>query len=243
MDFRRSAQASASMEGVGRLLTLYVAIAAIACALFACAPTQAQHPSQRQTSSARLCPPLANQQLRCPSFGFTYRVPFGWVDRTEDMQPSSEVAGAGKEPPADSSATKSESGNSETLLAVFERPPEASGEGIDSAVIIAAESVANYPTIKAPADYFGPLSDIAEKRGLKMDGDPYEFAVGSKRLVRGDFVAADGKTAAHQTSLVMIEKAHIVSFTFVSDSEDEIDDLISGLTFTAHSRSGAKTHR
>lgn len=165
------------------------------------------------------------------------------MDRTEDMQPSSEVAGAGKEPPADSSATKSESGNSETLLAVFERPPEASGEGIDSAVIIAAESVANYPTIKAPADYFGPLSDIAEKRGLKMDGDPYEFAVGSKRLVRGDFVAADGKTAAHQTSLVMIEKAHIVSFTFVSDSEDEIDDLISGLTFTAHSRSGAKTHK
>lgn len=165
------------------------------------------------------------------------------MDRTEDMQPANEAAAPGTGKDSSAEASKALSGNSETLLAVFERPPEASGEGIDSAVIIAAESLANYPTIKAPADYFGPLSDIAEKRGLKMDGDPYEFAVGSKRLVRGDFVAADGKTAAHQTSLVMIEKAHIVSFTFVSDSEDEIDDLISGLTFTAHSRSGAKTHR
>jgi len=233
------------MESVGRLLTSYVVVAAIGCAMFVCAQTKTQHPSQPQASAARLCPPLADQQLKCPSLGFTYKVPFGWVDRTDVMQPASEAAApaAGKEAPANSSATKDAPGNSETLLAVFERPPEASGEGIDSAVIIAAESLTNYPTIKAPADYFGPLSDIAEKRRLKMNGDPYEFAVGAKRLVRGDFAAGDGKTDAHQTSLVMIEKGYVVSFTFVSDSEDEIENLISGLSFTAHSRSGAKTHK
>ena len=231
------------MESVGRLPSLLVIVAAIGSAIFVCTPAEAQHPSQRQDSSARLCPPLANQQLRCPALGFTYKVPFGWVDRTEDMQPANDAATPGKGKDASAEASKASSGNSETLLAAFERPPEASGEGIDSAVIIAAESLANYPTIKAPADYFGPLSDIAEKRGLKMDGDPYEFAVGAKRLVRGDFGAADGKTAAHQTSLVMIEKGYIVSFTFVSDSEDEIENLIGGLSVTAHSRSGAKTHK
>ena len=232
------------MESVGRLLTSYVVVAAIGCAMFVCARAEAQHPSPPQTSAARLCPPLANQQLKCPTLGFTYKVPFGWVDRTDEMQPGEAATpSAGKDSSAEASATKAATGTSETLLAVFERPPEASGEGIDSAVIIAAESLTNYPTIKSPADYFGPLSDIAEKRGLKMDGDPYEFAVGSKRLVRGDFAAGDGKTAAHQTSLVMIEKGHIVSFTFVSDSEDEIEDLISGLGVTAHSRPGTKTHK
>lgn len=230
------------MESVGRLRFSSITFSAICCVLFACAPAYAQRSSS--LAAGPLCPALANQQLRCPSLGFTYKVPFGWVDRTEDMQPANETAApGGKEAPANSSAAKSGSGKSETLLAVFERPPEASGEGIDSAVIIAAESLTNYPTIKAPADYFGPLSDIAEKRGLKMDGDPYEFAVGPKRVVRGDFGAADGKTAAYQTSLVMIEKGYIVSFTFVSDSQDEIDNLISALSFTAHSRSGVKTHK
>ena len=35
-----------------------------------------------------------------------------------------------------------------------------------------------------------------------------------------------------QSSLVMIDKGYIVSFTFVGGSEDEINDLIGKLSFT-----------
>src|ERR1700756_3310185 len=45
---------------------------------------------------------------RNPNFGFIYRAPYGWVDRTKQMQPDD----------ADAS-------QSQLLLAVFERPPEA----------------------------------------------------------------------------------------------------------------------
>ena len=52
-----------------------------------------------------------------------------------------------------------QSAGSETLLAVFERPPEAAGETINSAVVIAAESLKDYRGIKVAADYLGPVSD------------------------------------------------------------------------------------
>jgi len=117
------------------------------------------------------------------------------------------------------------------LLAVFQRPPDAPGSTINSAVIIAAEPASDYPRVKTAADYFGPLGEIAEKRGLKMDGGPYWFSVGTKQLVRGDFSAGSDKTAVHQTSLVTMEKGYILSFTFVSSSDDEIDDLVSALSF------------
>jgi hypothetical protein len=173
-------------------------------------------------------------------------VPFGWVDRTEEMQASPEEASA---PPADSenrktdeSAPGSHASGGKTVLAVFQRPPEASGATINSAVIIAAEAASDYPKVKSAADYFGPLAEIAEQRGLKMDGDPYAFAVGLKQLVRGDFGGGSGKTAVHQTSLVTIDKGYILSFTFVSSSDDEIDDLISALSFGARPATHS-THR
>ena len=183
------------------------------------------------------CGALAGQELRCPQLGFTYRVPFGWVDRTEEMQPTSAETHSDV-PRADESQQKREqttspAGGGKTLLAVFQRPPEASSATINSAVIIAAEPASEYPKVKTAADYFGPLAEIAEQRGLKMDGDPYSFSIGIKQLVRGDFTAGSDKKVVHQTSLVTIEKGYILSFTFVSSSDEEIDDLISALGFGA----------
>ena len=47
------------------------------------------------------------------SLNFSYKIPFGWVDRTADMREGSEL------------------GKSVLLLSVFERPPEAPTEGIN----------------------------------------------------------------------------------------------------------------
>jgi hypothetical protein len=60
--------------------------------------------------------------------------------------------------------------------------------------------------------------------------------IGVKQLVRGDFTKPRGSLTMYQTSLAMIEKGYIVSFTFVGGSEDEVNDLIAKLNFGARTR-------
>src|SRR6478672_1365908 len=84
---------------------------------------------------------VSDSTYRNPFFGFSYKIPYGWVERTEDLREDGEA------------------GKSLVLLAVFERPPEASGNTVNSAVVIAVESLASYPGLKTAADYFGPLTE------------------------------------------------------------------------------------
>jgi hypothetical protein len=148
---------------------------------------------------------------------------------------------AGSENPAqrDSQAAGARESSGRTLLAAFERPPEAQGTELNSAVIIAIESRTAYPQLKTAADYFGPLAEVAEQRGLKMDNVPYSFAISGKQVTRADF-GGGGKSAVRQTSLVLLDKGYILSFTFLSSSEEDIDMLIESLRFTSGSRKVTK---
>ena len=177
------------------------------------------------------CQPWAGQILRCPKAGFTYKVPFGWVDRTEDMQEAASLAKSSQ----DNVRPKGEQAG-RTLLAAFERPPGTSSERVNSAVIIAVEDKKAYPLVKTAADYFGPLAEIAEQRGFKTDGDPYSFSVGARQVVRGDFSGGDEKNPIRQTSLVRLDNGYILSFTFIAASDDDIDGLIENLSFTSSPR-------
>ena len=150
---------------------------------------------------------------RNPFFGFSYKAPYGWVDRTQDMQ-------QGGEP-----------GKSMVLLAMFERPPEAAGDTVNSAVVIAAESVALYPGLKTTADYFAPLTELTTSKGFKVVNEPYEYSVGTKPLVRGDFSKEMGKLTMYQASLVALQKGYVLSFSFVAGSSEEVDQLIEKLVF------------
>ncbi|MGA7566932.1 MAG: hypothetical protein WBW53_12815 [Terriglobales bacterium] len=158
-----------------------------------------------------------NSQLyRNPTFGFRYPIPYGWVDRTAEMQQGNDA------------------GKAEVLLAVFERPPEASGDAVNSAVVIASESVASYPGVKKAEDYIGPVTELATAQGFKADGDPYALEVESRQLVRADFVKTiTDKLTMHQCTLVLLAKHQIVSFTFIAGSDDELDNLMDGLHFGA----------
>jgi hypothetical protein len=151
-----------------------------------------------------------------PYFGFTYKLPYGWVDRTSAMQDDS--ADAAKDPV-----------KSVVLLATFEQPPEAPREAINSGVVIAAESVSAYPGLKTAAEYFGILTQLTTDKGFKAVGEPAEIAVGTKILIRGDF----SKDAIHQTALVMLDKSYVVSFTLIGASEDEVNELMENLSFGA----------
>jgi hypothetical protein len=164
----------------------------------------------------------APQIYRNLSLGFRYQIPYGWVDRTKSMQ-------QGTEP-----------GKGEVLLAVFEHPPEVSASGINSAVVIAAEDVASYPGLKTAVDYLGPLNEVTAARGFKPAGDPSEIAIDGRNLIRADFTkplvtppatASDGKLTMHQSTLVLVVKGQIVSFTFLAGTSEEVDQLIENLGF------------
>jgi hypothetical protein len=135
--------------------------------------------------------------------------------------------------------TKAGSGKVETdsakggqvLLAAFSRPPQARGEDVNSSILIAAESAAAYPGLKEAAQYFGPVTEVAKAQGLEMDDEPYEFVLGTKTLVRGDFQKDVGSRVMRQSTLVMLARGYVVSFTFIGGTEDEVEELIAGLRF------------
>lgn len=178
-----------------------------------------QKTEQHAKSSVSAPAPTDEGLYRNPEFGFAYHVRYGWVDRTEAMQPE------------DIDPSKSR-----LLLAAFEHPPEVTGEGVNSAVIITVESAATYPGLKTAADYMGPLTELTTAKGFKATQDPYEFPIGSQTLVRGDFSKSLGQLTMIQSSLVMLHKGSIVSFTFIGGSEDEVDELIEKLAFPATNR-------
>jgi hypothetical protein len=119
---------------------------------------------------------------------------------------------------------------SRLLLAVFERPPEVTGDTVNSAVVITAESTSSYPGLKTAADYLGPLTELTASKDFKTDGDPYEFSVGASTTARADFIRTTGSVTMRQSSLVILRKSFAICFSFVAGREDEIDELIEKLS-------------
>ena len=134
----------------------------------------------------------------------------------------------------------SEPGKSQVLLAAFEHPPEASAETINSAVVLASESADSYPGLKSAVEYFGPLTELTTSKGFKAVNEPHESAVGTKTVVRADFKREMGSLTMYQSSLVILTKGYIASFTFISDSEDDVEKLISNLNFGSQTAPSTK---
>lgn len=164
-------------------------------------PLWPQHPESKP-----IAPPTTAR------FGFSYKAPFGWVDRTAQMQ-----------------GDTGEASKSQVLLAVFERPPEVTADSVNSAVIIATESASSYPGLKTAADYFGPLTELTTSKGFSVVNPPYLFAVGARQLPRANYKKALGPLIMHQSSLAMLSRGFVVSFTFIGGSEEEVDRLIESL--------------
>jgi hypothetical protein len=218
------------MGGMGfRLLSLELCCAFLVVPAFGqSAHVSAQASSKPKARQSSVPEPgaVTDGVYRNPFFAFSYKIPFGWVERTVQMHEGSEP------------------GKSQLLLAVFERPPEAAGDAVNSAVIIAAESVDSYPGLKYAADYFGPLTEVTAGKGFKVVNEPYEVSLSGKELVRGDFTKDAAALSMYQASLVALEKGYVLSFTFLGVDEDDVDQLIDGLSFTspktAKSRPAAK---
>ena len=156
---------------------------------------------------------LRTNLYRNAFFGFTCKVPYGWVERTAQMR------------------DPDDSGKSLVLLAVFEHPPEVTASTINSAIVIAAERISQYSGLKTAADYLGPITELSTSKGFHTEGEPYEFQAGQKRLVRADFSKPRGSLNMYQGSLVTLEKGYALSFTFIAGSKDELAELVENLSF------------
>src|ERR1700692_1324 len=82
------------------------------------APDTAQQPAT-QSEDAQL--------YRNSVFGFRYQIPYGWVDRTREMNVRDSTGDAGSESSSKEGSKEHGGARAEVLLGVFERPPEATG--------------------------------------------------------------------------------------------------------------------
>ena len=178
------------------------------------------------------------------TLGLACKIPAGWVLRTEEMnareEDEADAADAktdGAKPEgartegAKTDEVKADAKGGKVLLAAFSRPPEARAEDVNSSIVIAAESAAAYPGLKEAAQYFGPLTEVAKAQGFKVSEEPYEFAVGTKTVPRADFQRDTGSRVMRQATIAMLVRGWAVSITFIGGTEDEVEELVSGLSF------------
>lgn len=158
---------------------------------------------------------IADDIYQNAELGFSCKIPFGWVDRTQRMQGTDQNSA------------------SHVLLAVFEHPPEATSDTINAGIVIATESAASYPKVKTARDYFVPLAEAITAQGSKAINDPYEFSLNGHAIMREDFSKPRGKLTMYQSSLVVLRKGQIVSFTFIAGSPDDVDELVQNLNFVS----------
>jgi hypothetical protein len=214
-----------------------IVVALIALALFRLAAAQSSPPSSSSNSAKHISKDPANSGLdagavsnnvyRNKTLGLTCKIPEGWVLRTDEMNARDD----GKES-ADPGQSASSRG-AKVLLAAFSRPPEARAEDVNSSILIAAEPMAAYPGLKDAAQYFGPLGEVAKAQGFTEDEEPYEIAVGTKTLARADFHKDVGSRVMHQSTLALLSHGYAVSITLIAGTEDDVEELIDGLTFGA----------
>lgn len=215
------------------------------------------HVSQKAEPS--LDPGSVNSGVyRSSWFGFTCKIPAAWVLRTEEMNAQADESRSdaqGAQPKAGDVGTEQESNRvlldrraeggcphigscGQVLLAAFSRPPEARAEDVNASILIAAESVSAYPGLKEAAQYFGPMTEVAKAQGFEVDEEPYQFASGTKTLVRGDFRKDVGTRVMRQSTLVMLAHGYALSFTFIAGTEDELEELVQGLRVAPVARTG-----
>jgi len=208
------------------------------------APAQSNPPGSSSSSSPHTQKPapaaaaqvsagsISNGNYRNTELGFSCRIPPGWVLRTEEMNAPPDHD-EGDEPKSEAGKAAAPVKAGRVLLAAFARPPQARGQDVNASILIAAESAAAYPGLKDAAQYFQPVAEVANAQGLSLDDDPYEFAIGNRKVVRGDFQKDVGTQVMRQSTLVVLARGYALSFTFIGGTEDEVEDLVQGLSFAA----------
>jgi hypothetical protein len=179
----------------------------------------AQQASGKHPAAASALDPGAveNGVYRNPLLGFECSVPAGWVLQTAQM--ANDQARAGNV----------------VLLSAFERAPHSAGAGVNSSIVIAAESQSSDPDVDTPLGYLVLLKEAAHQGGLELAEPPRETRVAQRMLWRADFASdpeASPGLSRYQISEVMLARGYFVSFTFIADTQQDAETLLSNLHFS-----------
>jgi hypothetical protein len=213
----------------------------MAAALYAQASAQSSASSVKQakkpaapTNSALDSGSVVNGVYTNKSFALSCKIPPGWVLRTDELNAHEDKKEDEKEEKKDGGAPASSASSvgAKVLLAAFSRPPEARAEDVNASIVIAAEAAASYPGLTEAAQYFFPLTEVAKAQGFTVDENPYDIAIGTKTVVRGDFHKDVGTRVMRQSTLAMLAHGYAISITVIGGTEDEVEELIDSLTFT-----------
>jgi len=251
------------MSFSSRCLGLGVIVFAVALVAQTSPPTskqsEASSSKHTKTSSARLAADIdsasiANGVYRNRFLSLSCKIPAAWVLRTEEMnareEPEPNSGDLNPSPQGTTGESRSASPSRDSrggcpsangdgtqcgrvLLATFSRPPEARGEDVNASIVIAAEKVEAYPGLKEAVQYFGPLTEVAKAQGFTVDEEPYQFAIGAKKLVRSDFHKDVGTRVMRQSTLAFLAQGYAVSITVIGGTEDEVEELVDGISFGA----------
>jgi len=205
-------------------------------ALTAAAQTPTQSSSSKHTTSKPIKPDLdpgsiTNRVYQNKMLGLTFKIPDAWVLRTDDLNARNEEQE--EKEPTKATPPPASSAGSRVLLAAFSRPPEAKGEDINASILIAVEPQSAYPGLQDALQYLDPITEVAKAQGFTQDEDPYEIAVGNKTLVRADFHKDIASRVMRQSTLAMLAHSYAVSITVIAGTEDDVEELIDNLSFTA----------
>jgi hypothetical protein len=195
-------------------------------------PTSAQHAKKTAAADSALdVGSVSNGVYRNKTLAFTCKIPPGWVLRTDELNAREDSKQEEKVNPTAAQQPAASSAGAKVLLAAFSRPPEARAEDVNASILIAAESAASYPGLEEAAQYFGPLTEVAKAQGFTLDENPYDIAIGTKTLVRGDFHKDVGTRVMRQSTLAMLSHGYAISITLIGGTDDEVEDLVDGLSF------------
>ena len=194
----------------------------------------AKHAKNPAASEASLEPgAVLNGVYRNKSLALACKIPDGWVLRTEEMNAREEDGDAADEGSPQRAKGSTEDGRTgRVLLAAFSRPPDAKGQEVNSSILIAAEPVSAYPGLTDAAQYFGPLTEVAKAQGFDVDEEPYEFAIGTRKVVRGDCHKDVGSRVMRQSTLAFLSHGYAVSITLIGGTEEEVEELVNGVSFS-----------
>jgi hypothetical protein len=213
---------------------------------FAQDSTQKNPSSSSSSSRSKKAPPKAPAKsgiddgkvsagvYRNASLGLTCNVLAGWVLRTAEMNArDTDIDQIQNSSPQGTQRSTGDNSSGRVLLAAFSRPPEATGEEVNASIVIAAEPVAAYPGLTEALQYVAPLTEVAKAQGFEADEDPYEVAIGPKTLVQVDFHKNVGSRVMRQSTLIFLARGYVISMTLIGGTEDEVGDLVDGLSFSA----------
>ncbi len=162
---------------------------------------------------------VQNGIYRNSALGIECAVPAGWVLQTEAI----------------SQAESGVKGNSVVLFSAFARAPHTSGAGVNSSILIAAESRASNPEVSTALEYLVLVKEAAHLGGLELTQPPRATQAGQRTLWRADF-ASDPEPGSgpgsYQISEVMLARGYFVSFTFVAGGREAAESLLANLHFT-----------